>query len=303
MKCLSALIFCLAFSMILLSCNKGKEVTVSEPQATYTILGSVQYWGNNKAVAGVKVGLSSLNKSETCITDSTGSYLFEVIGDVHYTIFPIETEEIDCYFSPESREVIVRDKDITLISFIASKYPKVILQNNSPKIITGVRISPYSKTQTWSDNLLSTDLAPFSGSERIHIKAGNKIMEVTWVENTVQSADWVSIDNVLPGDSLVFPLNSLIKVENRSSETLVSVVIGRHFTFPGSILGFNSGNLLRTLLVPGSVSEDIYCWPGQSDVKLTYLENADSINVILENVDISPGDTVYIPFEISENTF
>ena len=291
-----SLMVCLAFSVFLLSCVEREDVT--GPESDYTIQGTVQYWRDQSAAAGVPVGLSSIYKSETCITDSTGSYFFEGIKDVHYTIFPIETDEIDCYFIPESKEVTVRQTDITVLRFSALKYPKIILINNGPKKIIGVRVSAYARPQVWSDNLLSDDLAPFSGSEMIRIKHGTRLMEVTGIEDTEHFSDWIKISNILPGDSLVFPLTSLVKVENSSSKTLVRVAIDRDFSFPGLSMSFASGNLLRNWLAPGSVSEDIYYWPGQSDVTLTYLENSDSNIVILENIDISPGDTVYILFEI-----
>lgn len=72
---------CLAFSMMLLSCVEREEVTGLETESGYTIRGSVQYWGDEIAAAGVLVGLSGISKSETCITDSTGSFSFTDVED------------------------------------------------------------------------------------------------------------------------------------------------------------------------------------------------------------------------------
>lgn len=292
------LMVCLAFLMILLSCVKREDVTGPESVSGYTIRGSVQYWGDEIAAAGVLVGLSGISKSETCITDSTGSFSFTDVEDGTYTIFSIETAEIDCYFIPESKKVTVREEDITVFRFSALKYPRLILRNNSPKKIIGVRFSAYTRPQVWSDNLLSGDLAPFSGSEMIRLKSGTKLMEVTCVEDTLQFAEWIKVSYIAPGDTLVFPLSSLIKVANNSSKTVVRVEIDRDFSFPGNSMSLVSGNLLTKLLAPGSVSENIYYWPGLTDFTLTYLENSDSNFVEIQNIDITPGDTVYLSFEI-----
>jgi len=290
------LMVCLAFSMMLLSCVEREDV--AGPETGYTISGTVQYWRDQSAAAGVLVGLSGISKSETCITDSTGSFSFTDVEDGTYTILPIETAEIDCYFIPESKKVTVREEDITVFRFSALKYPRLILRNNSPKKIIGVRVSAYARPQVWSDNILSGDLAPFSGSEMIRLKSGTKLMEVTGVEGTLQFAEWIKVSYIAPGDTLVFPLSSLIKVANNSSKTLVRVTIDRDFSFPGLSMSMGSENLLKNWLTPGSVSENIYYWPGLSDFTLTYLENSDSNFVEIQNIDITPGDTVYIPFEM-----
>jgi hypothetical protein len=290
-----SLMVCLAFSVFLLSCVEREDVT--GPESGYTIQGTVQYWRDQSAAAGMTIELRSAYAETTCITDSTGSFCFTDLENHVYHIVPIGTEEVDCYFSPESTEVVVSGEDITVSRFLAFRYSKVILNNNGLWKVVGVKAARSDNPDDWTDNLLSNDLAPFTGSEEIHLIPNTWFMEITWIEDTKQFRDLIEIGYILPEDSLVFPLNSIIKIQNNSSKIIEKVEIFRPIKFPGETVTYTNGrNFLNDKLLPGFVSEDIYVWRGFNYIKLTYLEDSVSDFFTTGAIDIPPGDTVYIPF-------
>ncbi len=294
------LMVCLAFSMILLSCVEREDV--AGPETGYTISGTVQYWRDQSAAAGITIQLRSAYAETTCITDSTGSYCFTGLENHVYQIVPIGPAEVDYYFSPESTEVVVSGEDITVSRYLAFRYPVVTLKNNGPWKVVGVAASSRDTPDTTDimHNLLSKELEPFTGSEEILIKSGFWIVLVSYLEGTKELTNVLGV-TIMPEQSLVFPLNSIIKVENTGSSTITMVHVIRCLSMGsrgewGDYTDW-SENLLTKEVPPGTVSEDIYVWPGCRDVTLSYPIDSFNSYVIHTDVNFSPGATVYLAFE------
>jgi len=127
-------------------------------------------------------------------------------------------------------------------------------------------------------------------------------MLVSYLEGTEELTNVFGDVTIMPEQSLVFPINSILKVENTGSSTIIGVEAMRCLLADargewGDYTDW-SENLLIKEVTPGTVSEDIYVWPGCREVILVY--PVDSLNsyVMHTDVNFSPGDTVYIPFEI-----
>ncbi len=300
------LMVCLAFSVALLSCGGGQETTGLETESGSTIQGIVQIWRDQSAAAGIKVQLKSAYGETTCVTDSTGSYFFTGLEKHVYKVIPIGKYGVDYYFIPESRDIVLSGEDITVSRFSAIRYPEVTLKNNGPWMVVGVTaITKYTPDTTdFMDNLLSKDLEPFTGSGEILIQSGLWIMVVSYLEGTKELIN-VSSVNISPEQSLVLPLNSILKVENNGSITITSVetirCLGMAVRGEWGDYTYWSENLLTREVPPGTVSEDIYVWPGCREVILVYPIGSpeDSLNsyVMHTDVNFSPGDTVYLTFE------
>ena len=345
MKGLIALIpfmVCLIFTMILLSCVKKEDVT--EPDTGYAISGTVKYWRDQSAASGITVELRSAYAETTCVTDSAGSYCFAGLKDHVYRIVPIETNGAYYYFEPESTEVVISGEDITVTTpgadlvisgeditlsrFLALGYPEVVLENNGPWKIIGVKArrikAPASDvnsivfypvamyidrsiisvgTKDNIDNLLAKDLEPFTCSEKVRIKPGywnfivtssNGLTGLKAKDNTIRGIC------VRPEELHVLPLNSVLKVRNNSSSFKIKSVEFGSCDSTWSSWGRTqrwSGNLLKKEVFPGSFSEDIYIWPGCQNVILGYSENSYSSSAMQTDISFSPGDTVYLTFE------
>jgi len=296
----------LAFSMALLSCQEAQETgeELTGPEIGYTISGTVQYWRDQSAAKGITVQLKGAYVETTCVTDSSGSYCFTGLENHVYQVVPTGPAGVDYYFEPESRDVVLSGEDIEVSRYLAFRYPTFTLKNNGPwKIVRLAAIRKDTPDSTGvMHNLLSKDLEPFTGSEEILIKSGFWIMLVSYLEGTEELTNVFGDVTIMPEQSLVFPINSILKVENTGSSTIIGVEAMRCLLADargewGDYTDW-SENLLIKEVTPGTVSEDIYVWPGCREVILVY--PVDSLNsyVMHTDVNFSPGDTVYIPFEI-----
>jgi len=346
----------LAFSMVLLSCQEAQKTAgeLTGPEIGYTISGTVQYWRDQSAAAGIAIQLRSAYGETTCVTDSTGSYRFTGLENHVYQVVPIGPAEVDYYFSPESTEVVISGGEVTAASpntnyvvdgqeitfnrFLALRYPEVILENNGPWEVVGVealkryvpsdttiffigsipyrfindvlcRVSYFEilnvtlDTTEIIDNLLAKELAPFTCSEKVHIKSGYWDFVVTYsngLKGLMRRDNTIRSRRVPPEESLVLGLNSVLKVKNNSSNIITAVEI-RGCASIWAHLGTTpqwSGNLLETEIHPGSVGENIYVGSGAyRDVMLVCSENSHSSYFIHENIHISPDNTVFLTFE------
>jgi len=287
---------CLAFSLALLSCGNDEGATEPETVSSYTIRGSVRYFADETGAAGVTVGISGTYTEATCVADSTGSYSFTGIEDGGYMIFVVETGNIDYYFTPSSRSVTVSGGDVEVSRFFIIKYPKIILRNNGPWSIQKVLIYEDEGLFARHENLVSDPIAgqilPSSDSEEIRIMPGNWGFYVKYFKDSLGRYTHIETIRILPEDSLIYSLNSILKISNKDTRTVTGVKVTEcNYTPWGE-------NLLEQEVPPNAMSQDIYIWPGCRDIILIYPQNSDSIDVLFPDVNVAPGDTLVILFDI-----
>ncbi|MFC1614182.1 hypothetical protein ACFL5K_02680 [Gemmatimonadota bacterium] len=292
------LLVLLAFSAVFLSCDKEQEIFESEPDPTFSVSGSIVGENPEIPVEGITLLLDGLYISDTftCVTGPNGEYCFADVEEAKYDIIPVEGLDSMYFFLPESLKVTLF-KDITVSNFTAFEYSRLFVENNSSKNISSVRLSRYARPQVWTDNLLSNDLAPYSISDRIKLTFGTWLLEVTWAEGLNTGVDMISTGHINSGDSLIFPLQYAMKVENNSSAILFSMIMARVFAFEGVTMKMSSGEMLETPVLPGTETEDIYVWPGLYEIECGYYAGSDTNFVTYEDYTISPGDTVLFLFE------
>jgi hypothetical protein len=298
MKCKASAIFMvfLASSVVFYSCLEEKGISKSEPEPTFSVSGSIVGYNPAVPVEGITVMLDGLYISDTCVTGPNGEFIFSDFEEATYDISPIEDPESIYYFFPESRQITL-SKDITVTNFTVYKYVQLFLENNSPKTISGVCLSRNIRQPVWTDNIFSNDLGPFSVSDRVKLKHGTWLLKVNWSEGLEQGEDMINIGTLSPGDSSIYPLNSIMKVENKGSTILFSVIMDRVFYYEGVTLKMSCGELLETPVLPGAESEEIYVWPGLHELECSYCVDSDTNFVTIEDYNIAAGDTVLFSFE------
>ncbi|MFC1614184.1 hypothetical protein ACFL5K_02690 [Gemmatimonadota bacterium] len=294
----SAVIFLvlLASSVVFISCIKDQEIIEPEPEPTFSVSGSIV--GENPAipVEGITLVLQGQSVSDTCVTGPNGEYCFADFEEATYDVIPVEGLDSTYFFLPESREITL-SKDITWSNFTVYKYSRLFIDNNSPLNISSVCLSRYARPQVWTDNIFSTDLAPYSISDRIDIKFGTWLLLVTWAEGLEGGVEMIELGKISPGDSLIFSIHSIMNVENTSSAILFSMTMARVFSFDGLTMKSGSGEMLENPVLPGTESEDMLVWPGLYEVECGYCAGSDTNSVTYEDYTISPGDTVLFSFE------
>ncbi|MFC1614183.1 hypothetical protein ACFL5K_02685 [Gemmatimonadota bacterium] len=292
------LLVLLAFSAVFLSCDKEQEIFESEPDPTFSVSGSIVGENPEIPVEGITLLLDGLYISDTftCVTGPNGEYCFADVEEAKYDIIPVEGLDSMYFFLPESLKVTLF-KDITVSNFTAFEYSRLFVENNSSKNISSVRLSRYARPQVWTDNIFSTDLAPYSISDRIDIKFGTWLLLVTWAEGLEGGVEMIELGKISPGDSLIFSIHSIMNVENTSSAILFSMTMARVFSFDGLTMKSGSGEMLENPVLPGTESEDMLVWPGLYEVECGYCAGSDTNSVTYEDYTISPGDTVLFSFE------
>ncbi len=290
-------IACLMFPAIFMSCNQGtqeaKEIIEPPSELTHTILGGIHDWKDQTAVAGIQVHIEGFSKYDTFITDSDGSYSFTV-EDGLYTISPVEPPDSEYYFYPTSREAYVNGGDISVTGFYAIRYPILILRNNGPRQISVVRIANVDQPNAWSDNLVENGLSAGSDSRHIRMDPGSWNIQVAYLEDSETLVAFIDDVKILPADTLIYPLNSILRIINSGSKTIVQVMAGECET--NEWITYHPTNEIP----PGSESENIYLWTaGCYDLLLCYADPSKSYlpYVWVRDVLFSPGDTVYVTFE------
>jgi len=283
-----------AVSMIFLSCVKKADV--AGPGTGYTIQGNIQYWRDETAIVGVTVGISGMHAEAACVTDSLGNYRFTGILNGEYTISPIKEAGLDYYFAPDYKTVIVSGRDVEVGRIFALKYPKIILNNNGPRTVLQVKKykadSPFARVENIVDEPIAGQILPSSDSEVIRIMPDTWGLFVLYKTHSSNRYAYIEPITIQPEDSLVYSLNSIIRISNNSTKTVTQVKVNEC-----NVVSWGE-NLLEQEVPPNSVSQDIYVWNGCRDILLIYPENSDSMEVQFSDITVVAGDTIVIPFEI-----
>jgi hypothetical protein len=291
---------CLVSTFLMYSCNNAtEELVITIPEDVFTVSGSVEDKTELAPMPGVSIQLTGTDFSDSCVTGPNGEFSFIDIKEGIYKLYATLTPESMYFLSPDSLQLTVNhDRDLYISSY---KYSYLFLENNSLKTINRINLANCTEPMDRTDNLLSSDLAPSSVSDRIKLKYGSWLLWVFWYNEELGYNQYETIGTgpISDGDSVTLPLSSIFRVRNNSSKTLFSIhIISRWCKSGYDYFPTGVDDVLEDLVLPGTESEDIHVRPAlDAYLDVGYYEGSDTNYVQFEDYSIPHGDSVIFTFE------